>query len=477
MGFPFGRVKGRQLASDAMLRLFDTAAGEVLPLEPREPGRVSMYVCGPTVYAPPHLGHGRFSLVFDVLRRYLEWSGFAVTYVSNITDIDDNIIKRANEEGRSTDEVVADNERVWYEVMDALGVKRPTHDPHATAYVAEMVELIGDLIDRGVAYVTDDGVYFSPQSVADYGLLARQSIDSLQAGARIEVGEQKRSPIDFVLWKFSKPGEPRWPSPWGDGRPGWHTECVVMSLDLLGEGFDIHGGGQDLAFPHHENERAQAVADGKRFATHWVHNGFVVVEGGEKMSKSLNNFVNLAELVETADPRSYRLLVLRAHYRSPVEVTKASTADASEALARLDAFARRAHAAGVVASPDGVTGAEPDVVVIDEFRRRMDDDLDTPGAVALLFTTVHRAHSVFDEGRDDEGRALAAATLELCRAVGLELHGEAAAVPDAILAKAAARDAARAAKDWATADALRDELVADGYVVEDTPNGTQVRPG
>ncbi|MEZ5136851.1 MAG: DALR domain-containing protein [Acidimicrobiales bacterium] len=447
----------------------------MLPLEPREPGRVSMYVCGPTVYAPSHLGHGRFSLVFDVLRRWPR--GLASPSPTCRTSPTSTTTSSSGpERGRALDRRGRRRQRAGLVRGDGRPRgQRPTHDPHATAYVAEMVELIGELIDRGVAYVTDDGIYFSAQSVADYGLLARQSIDSLQAGARIEVGEQKRSPIDFVLWKFSKPGEPRVRACGATGAR-CATECVVTSPDPLGEGSTSTAAARTWP-SHHENERAQAVADGKRFATHWVHNGFVVVEGGEKMSKSLNNFVNLAELVETADPRSYRLLVLRAHYRSPVEVTKASTADASEALARLDAFARRAHAAGVVASPDGVTGAAPDVVVVDEFRRRMDDDLDTPGAVALLFTTVHRAHSAFDEGRDDEGRALAAAALELCRAVGLELHGEAAAVPDAILAKAAARDAARAAKDWATADALRDELVADGYVVEDTPNGTQVRPG
>jgi cysteinyl-tRNA synthetase len=236
-----------------MLRLFDTAQGAVVPFEPRTPGEVSMYVCGPTVYGPPHLGHGRFSLVFDVLRRYLLWSGYDVRYVSNITDIDDNIINRAAEEARSTEEVVEEYERVWYEAMDAIGVMRPTHDPHATAYVEPMVDLISRLIERGDAYETSDGVYFSPEVVADYGLLARQSIDSLRSGARVEVGDEKRRPIDFALWKLAKPGEPSWPSPWGDGRPGWHTECVVMSLDLLGEGFDFHCGGMDLRFPHHEN--------------------------------------------------------------------------------------------------------------------------------------------------------------------------------------------------------------------------------
>jgi len=233
--------------------------------------------------------------------------------------------------------------------MDAIGVKRPNHDPHATAYVERMVELIAALIAAGDAYETSDGVYFTPERIDDYGLLARQSIDSLRAGARVEATEEKRSPVDFVLWKKAKPGEPTWPSPWGPGRPGWHTECVVMSTDLLGAEFDLHGGGQDLAFPHHENERAQALAMGHPFARHWVHNGFVEV-GGEKMSKSLGNYTNLLDLIESTDPRSYRLLVLRAHYRSPLEINVATTADAAKALASVDAFARRgevAYAAGL----------------------------------------------------------------------------------------------------------------------------------
>lgn len=449
-----------------MLHLFDTAQGRVVPFEPRVPGEVSIYVCGPTVYAPPHLGHGRFAVVFDVLRRYLEWSGLRVRYVSNITDIDDKIIARAAEEGRSTEEVVEENERAWWEAMEAIGVARPTADPHATAYVERMVELVSELVAAGAAYETSDGVYFSSSVVPDYGLLARQSIESLRAGARVEVGEQKRSPIDFALWKKAKPGEPAWPSPWGPGRPGWHTECVVMSLDLLGEGFDLHGGGQDLAFPHHENERAQAVAAGRAFARYWMHNGFVEV-GGEKMSKSLGNFTDLADLVRSTDPRAFRLLVLRAHYRSPVEVTRTTVDDAARALERLDAFARRA----------GSWPAAPaDPAALDAFRAAMDDDLDTPRAVALLFSLVQRGHQAADAG-DLVAAATAAATVtEICRALGLELRAGTGTVPDDVLAKGRERDAARAARDWARADALRDELIAAGYVVEDTPSGTAIRP-
>ena len=456
-----------QVALPVVLHLFDTAQGKVVPFEPREPGKVSMYVCGPTVYGPPHLGHGRFSLVFDVLRRYLTWTGLEVNYVSNITDIDDKIIKRANDEGREWSDIAQKCEQVWWKAMEAIGVERPTSDPHATAYVDQMVELIADLIARDVAYVSDDGVYFTPAAVSDYGLLARQSIESLQAGARVEVADHKHSPIDFALWKFTKPGEPSWPSPWGEGRPGWHTECVVMSLDLLGEGFDIHGGGQDLAFPHHENERAQALASGRTFARHWMHNGFVEV-GGEKMSKSLGNFTNLLDLVESTDPRAYRLLVLRSHYRTPLEVTRATTDDASAALRRLDAFARRAATAGLAGDPDAAS--------LEALRKAMDNDLDTPAAVALLFGLVGQANTALDAGDSATAAPLAAAAFEICRSVGLVLNAGGEEVPAEILDRARARDEARAAKDWAAADAIRDELTAAGWLVEDTADGTQVRP-
>jgi cysteinyl-tRNA synthetase len=438
-----------------MLRLFDTAAGEIRPVELRDPGRVSMYVCGPTVYGPPHVGHGRFSLVFDVLRRYLLWSGYEVTYVSNITDVDDNIIKRAERENVDWTEVATYWEKVWYEAMDAIGVMRPTADPHASAFIDRMVEMVGDMVDHGMAYETSDGVYFQAERIEDYGLLARQSIDSLRAGARVETIEEKRSSVDFALWKKAKPGEPSWPSPWGDGRPGWHTECVVMSLDLLGDGFDIHGGGQDLAFPHHENERAQAIAEGHQFVRHWVHNGWVVVEG-EKMSKSLGNFTNLLDFIEWGDPRAYRLLVLRSHYRAPIEVTRDSVADAGRALERLDRFAERFTDA-----------SDPDESAVAKFRELMDDDMRTGEVITLLFALVKRAN-------DSDDQAAAAAAFQICKAVGLELRTS-SDIGDDALALAAERDAARAAKEWSRADAIRDQLVAMGYEVADTPGGTQLR--
>ncbi|MFI5045395.1 MAG: cysteine--tRNA ligase [Acidimicrobiales bacterium] len=451
-----------------MIRLHDTAAGAVLPLEPRDPGKVSMYVCGPTVYGPPHLGHGRFSLVFDVLRRYLEWSGFDVTYVSNITDIEDKIIERAQREGRDWQDITSKCEAIWYRAMDALGVKRPDHDPHATAYVEPMVQLIERLVDAGQAYQTSDGVYLSVERIDGYGLLARQSLDDMRAGGgeRSIVGEgEKRHPADFVLWKVAKPDEPSWPSPWGDGRPGWHTECVVMSLDLLGEGFDIHGGGIDLAFPHHENERAQAIGDAKTFARRWVHNGFVEV-GGEKMSKSLGNFTNLLDLVDEHDPRSYRLLVLQAHYRSPVEVTAPTVASAEAALDRLDALARR--------SAD-LPAADPDPAALEAFRTAMDNDLDTPLAMAQVFGLVTEANRMLDAGEPRAAAPVVAAWREILGALGLEVSATIDDVPDDIASLARRRDEARASKNWARADALRDELTAAGWLVEDSAQGTVVR--
>src|SRR5437588_1514539 len=372
-----------------MLRLHDTAEGRVVDIVPRQPGTFSMYVCGPTVYDVPHIGHGRFALVFDVLRRYLEWTGLDVTYVSNITDIEDKIIARANKRGIPTTELTTTYEKAWYDALDRLGVKRPDADPHATAYVEKMVEFIATLIERGHAYETSDGVYFSIETLPGYGLLARQPLESLRAGAseRVDAPWDKRAPFDFALWKKAKPGEPTWPSPWGEGRPGWHIECTVMSLDLLGDGFDLHGGGQDLAFPHHENERAQALGAGYEFARHWVHNGFVEV-GGEKMSKSLGNYLNLTDLLERADGRAYRLLILQSHYRSPLEVKGDTIQRAEQSLAGLDAFARRTA---------DLPHADADVAVLEGFSEDMDNDLQTTEATSLLFETVRRANAALDE--------------------------------------------------------------------------------
>jgi cysteinyl-tRNA synthetase len=424
-----------------------------------------MYVCGPTVSGEPHLGHGRFTVTWDVLRRYLTWSGLDVRFVSNVTDIEDKILAKAAAEHTTPEEVAARYERVWFEIQDVLGVERPTETPHATAYVEGMVELIERLIRRGHAYIGGDGVYFSAESVDGYGLLARQSIQSLRAGARVDAGEGagKRSPIDFVLWKLAKTGEPSWPSPWGDGRPGWHTECVVMSLDLLGEDFDLHAGGLDLAFPHHENERAQAVAAGMTFARRWAHNGMIVDEGGEKMSKSVGNTMSLADVLGAHGARAFRLQLLMTHYRRPMAVTESSLSAAAAGVERLDTFAREF---------EDLRSALPDEKALDSFRDRMDDDLDTPAAVAGAFDLIKEARSA----QPSEAAGLASAVFDIFEgALGLRLESATAEVPPEALDKARQRDDARRAREWALADRLRAELQAEGWTVEDGPEGTLLR--
>ncbi len=453
-----------------MLNLYDTATKSVKPLALRDPGKVSIYLCGPTVYGPPHLGHGRATLVYDILRRYLSYTGLQVRLVSNITDIDDKIIDRANNEGRPWQDITTKCENVWFEAMGKLGVLRPTDVPHATEYVDQMVAMIGNLIARDAAYVTGDGVYLSIAAVPDYGLLAHQNVDDMLSGGgdrEVFGADNKRHPADFALWKFTKPGEPSWPSPWGDGRPGWHSECVVMSLELLGEGFDLHCGGADLRFPHHENERAQSVALSKSFANHWMHNGFVVDLEGEKMSKSLGNVLNLLDLLDKYDPRAYRMLLLQTHYRSPVRVGQDNIDASVSALAGLDAFAARTagHATGVA-----------DADVVQKFMAAMDNDLDTPAAMALVFDTVRRANTALDAGDVDTAASLRASVVEVLGSLGIELSSGDDIGSD-ILEKAAALDAARSAKDFAVADALRNELQSLGYVVETSKEGTRVRRG
>ena len=451
-----------------MLRLYDTATRQVRELALREPGKVGIYLCGPTVYGPPHIGHGRATLVYDILRRYLESTGLEVRLVSNVTDIDDKIIDRAQREQRPWTDITRKCEQIWFQAMEGINVKRPTDVPHATEYVEQMVAMIGQLVADGKAYATEDGIYLSVETVDGYGLLAQQSLDDMRSGGGerdVFGADFKRHPADFVLWKFSKPGEPSWPSPWGEGRPGWHSECVVMSLDLLGEGFDLHCGGQDLRFPHHENERAQAVALGRRFANHWMHNGFVVDAEGEKMSKSLGNVSNLLDLIDQYDPRAYRMVLLQAHYRSPITITAETLDAAAKSLAGLDAFAARSGDIGDRASPDAA--------VIDEFTAAMDDDLDTPRATAVLFDTVRRANAALDAA-DESAATLVAAARRIADTFGLDI-GARRDVPADVLEQAAALDAARAAKDFVTADAIRAGLQAGGWTVETGKSGTTVR--
>ncbi len=423
-----------------------------------------MYVCGPTVYDVPHIGHGRAALTYDVLRRFLEWRGDEVHHVSNITDIDDKIITRAARDGRSAPDVAQEYEVAWHDALKGLGVLRPHDEPRATDYVDGMVEMTARLVETGHAYTTSDGVYLAVDSIEGYGLLARQPVDSLRSGARVDVDEEKRSPLDFALWKLAKPGEPSWPSPWGEGRPGWHTECVVMSLNLLGEGFDLHAGGMDLMFPHHENERAQAVALGRDFSRHWMHHAFVEV-AGEKMSKSLGNYTSLTDLLASADARAYRLIVLQSHYRKPLDGARSTTIEAEAALATLDAFGRRA---------DELPSAAPDKSALGRFRERMEDDLDTPSVVALLHELRHQANTTIDAGNPTGAAPLAAAFVEIVGALGLTVAGASAEVDPAATDLVTRRDAARAARDFASADAIRAELEAAGWIVEDTPQGTRV---
>jgi cysteinyl-tRNA synthetase len=439
-----------------------------------------MYVCGPTVYDLPHLGHGRFTLVWDVARRWFTYRGLDVRYVSNITDIDDNIITRALREETSETQVAATYEAQWWDAMTRIGVARPNDTPHATQYVAQMVDLISSFLDQDIAYVISDGVYFDTSRVADYGLLAGQALDSLRAGARVEASDEKRSALDFALWKFAKPGEPVWAAPFGEGRPGWHTECVVMSLGLLGDGFDLHCGGLDLKFPHHENERAQAVAAGRAFAQHWGHNGWVMV-GDQKMSKSLGNFTSLTDLLSRTDARAYRLLVIRSHYRSPIEVSPSTIADAERALSRLDALARRFSLPEyggehfVRESDHHFSGVARELV--ESVGALLDEDLNTPLAVAALFEAVSSANTLSDQGSNGEAAELALAIAVVFGALGLALRGGVDVVSDDVQSLVRARDEARAQGNWSEADRLRDDLVSRGWVVEDSPDGTRIRQG
>jgi cysteinyl-tRNA synthetase len=451
-----------------MIRLHDTFSREKVEFVPREPGKVSIYVCGPTVYEVPHVGHGRAAIVFDIIRRYLEWRGLDVMFVSNVTDVEDKIIRRAAEEGSSEPEVAQRYEAAYWAEMERLGVCRPDSLPRATAYIDRMVKLIGELVDSGRAYVVEgQGVYFDVTSFPEYGELAHRRLEDLlgSAGARVDVDERKRSPVDFALWKSAKPGEPAWDSPWGKGRPGWHIECSAMSLDLLGEGFDIHGGGDDLIFPHHENERAQAEGAGHRFARYWIHNGMVMV-GTEKMAKSLGNFTTLKDALDAHGPRAMRMAVLQTHYRSPVEIGDRELDAAGEAVSRLDALVRRARAAGIPGD------APLDEQAVAAFRAAMDDDFRTPEAVSVVFTLARDTNTAIDEGETERAASGAATVRELSRALGLELDDGAGTDDAEIDALVERRNQARQAGDFDEADRIRAELAERGITLEDTPTGT-----
>lgn len=463
----------------------DTRTGEIAELRTREDGKVSIYACGPTVYDSPHIGHARTALTYDVIRRYLIWRGYEVRFVMNITDIDDKIINRAAAEGRTAEEIAATYEAVYLEQMDRLGIMRPDALPHATEYVAEMIAVISELVERGVGYVIDDaGVYFEVAKFARYGQLVGQDPEVLLEGSgmRVEMDERKRSPQDFALWKAAKPGEPSWDSPWMPGRPGWHIECVAMSLSLLGEGFDIHGGGTDLVFPHHENELAQAEAAGHRFAQRWVHSAMVNVEG-EKMAKSVGNFRTVEALLDHWEPDAVRLSMLQTHYRSTMELSDNALGSAAEGLARIAAFLRMSEAAlagyGDTGQPSGETSHAIYGEAVSEFRAAMDGDFTTPKAMAAVFEAVRRGNTAL--GEDDMAATAAAskAVRELCGALGLfggseasGATGEATGDEAEIQKLVNLRQAAREARDFAAADELRDRLSREFQVeVEDTSHG------
>ncbi|MEW6414109.1 MAG: cysteine--tRNA ligase [Pseudomonadota bacterium] len=437
---------------------------------PLEPGKVRMYVCGMTVYDLCHLGHARVFVVFDMVVRWLRASGYAVEYVRNITDIDDKIIKRAQENGETPAALTARFIDAMHADERALGVLPPDHEPRATAYVAQMLAMIGRLVAKGLAYAAPNGdVYYSVRGFPAYGRLSGKSLDELRAGERVEIDPNKRDPMDFVLWKAAKPGEPAWDSPWGRGRPGWHIECSAMSAELLGPHFDIHGGGQDLQFPHHENEIAQSEgAHGCKFVNYWMHNGFVRVDN-EKMSKSLGNFFTIREVLEKYDAEVVRFFILRAHYRSPLNYSDAHLDDARGALTRL--YTALKHVPVGDAAPDWNTPAAQ------RFRAAMDDDFNTPEALAVLFELAADANRG-DAAAARQLRQLGGVLGLLQRDAADFLQGGAApgGMAEAeIEALIAARQAARRARDFAESDRIRDALAAAGIVLEDGPGGTTWR--
>jgi cysteinyl-tRNA synthetase len=464
------------------MRIHNTLGRTDMLFEPREPGKVGMYVCGATVQTRPHLGHGRYAVVFDVVRSYFEWLGYDVTYVRNITDVDDKIIAAAAERGVDTQVIVDEATEAFHHAYVALGVRPPDVEPSATEHIAEMIELVSRLIERGHAYESDGDVYFSVRGFEGYGKLSGRNIDELLSGARIESGDEKRDPLDFALWKAAKPGEPSWESPWGPGRPGWHIECSAMASKYLGFGFDIHGGGTDLVFPHHENEVAQSeAAEGAEpFARYWMHNGMLTLTG-EKMSKSTGHVIDLLDAVEKYPPLAVRLFYLRTHYRKPLDFSEEALHDAAASLERLWAFRRRT---------EGPVEATPHEATVTRFREAMEDDFDVAGGLGALFEAVRDGNRILDEGGDAEAYVaaydsvmgvlgllepladlddIAGRLADLAASVGVASTSSSATI-DALLDR---RREARAERDFAVADRIRSELAGLGIVVEDAAEGTR----
>ncbi|GGM15157.1 cysteine--tRNA ligase [Nakamurella endophytica] len=454
------------------LRLYDTAAREVRPFEPLHPGRVGLYNCGATVQAVPHIGHLRGAgIVYDVLRRWLEFSGFEVVHVRNVTDIDDKILTKAAEAGRPWWAWAAEHEREFSRAYDALGCLPPTVEPRATGHIPQIQQMIAELIDAGRAYAAAGDVYFAVRTQPDYGFLSGQRLDEMVQGE--SEGAGKRDPADFTMWKAAKPGEPSWPSPWGPGRPGWHIECSAMARAYLGDAFDIHGGGIDLIFPHHENEAAQSHGTGAGFARYWVHSHWVTM-AGEKMSKSLGNVLSVPALTRRVRPIALRYYLVSVHYRSSIEFSDGALDDAATAFERVEGFLSR------VAERVGPAGVGD---VPEDFAAAMDDDLSVPRALAVLHDRVRAGNTALAAADGDGAAAEASAVRGMLAVLGLDPFAEPwtsaggtggglRAATDALLTELLQeRTAARARRDWAAADAIRDKLSAAGFAVEDTPDG------
>jgi cysteinyl-tRNA synthetase len=486
-----------------MQRIYDTREGKKVDLQLLLPGKVGLYVCGVTVYDLCHVGHARTLVAFDVIVRRLRQRGLEVRLVRNITDVDDKIIRKGHAEGRGADEVAKFYADAMAADMAALGIAAPDIEPRATEHIAEMIDVIRRLEERGLAYAAEGDVYYSVSGFPGYGGLSGQSIDDLQAGARIEVGEHKRSPLDFTLWKGAKPGEPQWPSPWGPGRPGWHIECSAMAHKYLGDAFDIHGGGSDLIFPHHENEIAQSEGAYGSFARHWMHSGMVNF-GGEKMSKSLGNVVTIRRVAETHDLEALRLLLISVHYRSPANFTIGRTAedqpvypDLDEAEARLDYFYRTLERLDAFLAP---LAKLPENLPPSELAKNadvaMDDDFNTAAAIGHLYDAFVLANKLLDDSKampKPERQQTLAVIARDARVVGATLGIMLSPPSEFLLARRdrlcvrrnidrgvvdtriADRTAARGAKDFKRADEIRAELKATGVELMDTPTGTTWR--
>ena len=450
------------------MKLYNTLSGQVEDFVPADPSEVKLYVCGVTPYSSTHVGHALSYVVFDTLRRYLEYKGYRVRHVQNFTDVDDKIIQRAQESGVSEDELVEEFIGDYFSTMDALNIQRAAEYPRATREIPRIIDAIAGLIDRGHAYPAAGDVYFRVTSKDDYGKLSHRTLDSMIAGARIQVDENKEHPMDFVLWKGAKAGEPSWDSPWGPGRPGWHIECTAMSLEYLGEQLDIHGGGQDLVFPHHENEIAQSecYTGARPFARYWMHNGLLQL-GSDKMSKSLGNLVSVAEALERYSPDAMRLYFLSSHYRSPLAYSDEGAAAIERSLDRVR------HAL----TPSNGSGPQVDAASHrSRFADAMDDDLNTPQAVAALFDLARDINRGRDAGQSvGDGQA---ALRELGGVLGLTFarradgDGDLAAAPFIDLL-VSVRSELRAARQFALADQIRDGLSEQGVTLEDGPQGTQ----